>query len=40
MAATILALQQQNLCRNMLNPGDRIKVAVTWMKEIESVCEC
>jgi len=34
MAATILALQQQNLCHNMLNLGDRIKVAVTWLREI------
>ena len=40
MAATIMALQQQNLCHNMLNPGDRRKVAVTWMRDIEGVCEC
>ena len=40
MAATILALQQQNLCHSILKLGDRITVAITWMRETESVCEC
>jgi len=40
MAAIILALQQQNLCRNILNLDDRITVAITSMRENESVCEC